>query len=344
MEFGINSFGDTSRNPVTGQVISSRDRLHNFLEEAELADQVGLDVFGVGEHHRPDYAISAPTIVLAAMAARTRRIRLASAVTVLSSEDPVRVFQQFATIDLISDGRAEIIAGRGSFIESFPLFGYGMDDYDTLFSQKLDLLLKLREQEHITWKGKHRPALTGQGVYPRPLQQPLPVWIGVGGNPDSVTRAARLGLPMALAIIGGFPDRFAPLVDLYRETGAEAGHPPEALKVSINSHGLIGTDTEATANEGWPGFQATMNRIGAERGWPPTSRVQYDATRGIDGALIVGDAQRVIDMLLRQHERFKFDRFMLYPGWGSIDHALTLRTIETFGTVVAPAVRKALGK
>jgi probable LLM family oxidoreductase len=344
MEFGINSFGDTSRNPTTGQVISSRDRLHNFLEEAELADQVGLDVFGVGEHHRPDYAISAPAIVLAAMAARTRRIRLSSAVTVLGSEDPVRVFQQFATIDLLSDGRAEIIAGRGSFIESFPLFGYGMDDYDTLFSQKLDLLLKLREQEHITWKGKHRPALTGQGVYPRPLQERLPVWIGVGGNPDSVVRAARLGLPMALAIIGGFPERFVPLVDLYRRAGAEAGHPPEALKVSINSHGLIGSDSETTANEGWPGFQATMNRIGTERGWPPTSRVQYDATRGPEGSLVVGSPQEVIDKLLYQYELFKFDRFMLYPGWGSIDHALTLRTIELFGTVVAPAVRNALGK
>jgi probable LLM family oxidoreductase len=344
MEFGINSFGDTSRNPTTGLVISTRDRLHNFLEEAELADQVGLDVFGVGEHHRPDYAISAPAIVLAAMAARTKRIRLASAVTVLSSEDPVRVFQQFATIDLISDGRAEIIAGRGSFIESFPLFGYGMDDYDTLFSQKLDLLLKLRDNVRVTWKGKHRPALTGQGVYPRPLQNPLPVWIGVGGNPDSVVRAARLGLPMALAIIGGFPERFKPLVDLYRESGAEAGHGPEQLKVSINSHGLIGTDVETTANEAWPGFQETMNRIGAERGWPPTSRVQFDATRGLTGSLVVGDAQRVIDMLLYQHELFNFDRFMLYPGWGSIDHALTLRTVELFGTVVAPAVRKALGR
>lgn len=344
MEFGINSFGDTARNPVTGVTISARDRLHNFLEEAELADQVGLDVFGVGEHHRPDYAISAPAIVLAAMAARTKKIRLASAVTVLSSEDPVRVFQQFATIDLISDGRAEIIAGRGSFIESFPLFGYGMDDYDTLFAQKLDLLLRLREQTHVTWKGKHRPALNGQGVYPRPIQQPLPVWIGVGGNPDSIIRAGRLGLPMALAIIGGFPDRFVPLVDLYRQSGAEAGHAPETLKVSINSHGLIGADGSATAEEGWPGFQATMNRIGAERGWPPTNRMQYDATRGPNGSLVVGSPQEVIDKLLYQHELFHFDRFMLYPGWGSIDHAQTLRTIELFGTIVAPAVRKALGK
>jgi probable LLM family oxidoreductase len=342
MEFGIHSFGDTARNPVTGITISARDRLHNFIEEAVLADQVGLDVFGAGEHHRPDYAISAPAIVLAAIAARTRRIRLTSAVTVLSSEDPVRVFQQFATLDLISDGRAEIIAGRGSFIESFPLFGYGMDDYDTLFSQKLDLLLKLRDNERVTWKGKHRAALSGQGVYPRPLQPQLPVWIGVGGNPESVIRAGRLGLPMALAIIGGFPERFVPLADLYRNAGAEAGHPPESLRLSINSHGLIGPDGESTAHEAWPGFQETMNRIGGERGWPPTTRVQFDATRGPTGALVIGSPQEVIDKILYQHELFRIDRFMLYPGWGSIEHAQTLRTIELFGTVVAPAVRKAL--
>jgi probable LLM family oxidoreductase len=343
MEFGLYTFAETTPDPLTRTTTTARDRLRDLVEEAELADQVGLDVFAVGEHHRPDFAISAPAVVLGALAARTRRIRLSSAVSVLSSDDPVRVFQQFATLDLLSDGRAEIIAGRGSFIESFPLFGYNLDDYDALFAEKLELLLRLRGAEHVTWSGKHRAALTGQGVYPRPLQPKLPIWVGVGGNPESAIRAGRLGLPMALAIIGGFPERFAPLVELYREAGRKAGHDPTTLEVSINSHGVIGDDGERAANEAYPGYEQIMNKIGRERGWPPTSRSQYDGTRGLRGALVIGSPQQVIEKLLYQHELFQHQRFLLYPGFGTMPHASVMRTIELLGDVVAPAVRKAVG-
>jgi probable LLM family oxidoreductase len=342
MEIGLYTFAETTPDPASGATITARDRLRDLIEEAELADQVGLDVFAVGEHHRPDFAISAPAVVLAALAARTRRIRLSSAVTVLSSDDPVRVLQQFATLDLLSDGRAEIIAGRGSFIESFPLFGYALDDYDALFAEKLELLLRLREDEHVTWAGRHRAPLTGQGVYPRPLQPKLPIWVGVGGNPESAVRAGRLGLPMALAIIGGFPERFVPLVELYREAGRAAGHEPATLQVSINSHGVIADDGERAAAECYPSYEQIMNKIGRERGWPPTSRAQYDATRGRRGALVIGSPQEVVEKILFQHELFRHQRFLLYPGFGTMPHAKVMRTIELLGDVVAPAVRKAL--
>src|ERR671914_427804 len=278
MEIGIYTFAETPFDPHTGQTAAAAgQRLRDLIEEIELADQVGLDVFGVGEHHRADYAVSAPVIVLAAAAERTKRIRLSSAVTVLSSDDPVRVFEQFATLDLLSDGRAEIMAGRGSFIESFPLFGYDLDDYDELFAEKLDLLLKLRESERVSWSGRHRAPLADAGVYPRPIQDPLPVWIAVGGTPQSVVRAALLGLPLAIAIIGGQPERFAPLARLYREAASQAGHDPEQLPISINSHTYVAETSQQASDEYFPTYSAMMNGIGRERGWPPMSRAQFEA-------------------------------------------------------------------
>ncbi len=311
------------------------------MEEVELADQVGLDVFGVGEHHRPEYVASAPAVVLAAAAARTERIRLTSAVTVLSSDDPVRVFQDFATLDLLSGGRAEIMAGRGSFIESFPLFGYDLDDYDALFAEKLDLLLALRERERVTWSGTHRPPLTGQGVYPRPVQDPLPVWIAVGGTPASAARAGALGLPMALAIIGGYPERFVPMAELHREAARRAGHAAPAL--SINSHGFLADTSQEAAEVAFPAFKTTMDRIGRERGWPPMTREQFEASRALRGANAVGSPQEVVEKILFQHEHFGHQRFLLQLTVGSIPHAKVLRAIELLGTEVAPAVRRALG-
>lgn len=334
MELGLFSFAEVPPHGTT------RSRLRELVEEAALADAVGLDVFGVGEHHRPDYAASAPAVVLAAIAARTERIRLTSAVTVLSSDDPVRVFQQFATLDQLADGRAEILVGRGSFTESFPLFGQALQDYDTLFSEKLDLLLRLRESERVTWSGRHRPSLSGQGVYPRPVQERLPVWIAVGGTPASVVRAGRLGLPLALAIIGGQPHRFRPLIDLYRQTGAEAGHDPATLKVSINGHGFL-ADTAAHAAEVAVGpFMETMGRIGRERGWPPPSRAQFEGEIALDGALVLGSAQQAIDKILYQHELFGHDRHLLQLTVGPLPHAEVLRAIEIFGQEVAPVVRR----
>jgi probable LLM family oxidoreductase len=334
MELGLFSFAEVP----PGQTQSAR--LRHLVEEIELADEVGLDVFGVGEHHRPDYAASAPAVVLAAAAARTQRIRLTSAVTVLSSDDPVRVFQDFATLDLLSDGRAEILVGRGSFTESFPLFGYDLRDYDALFAEKLDLLLALREHEHVSWQGRHRAPLAGQGVYPRPLQHPLPVWIAVGGTPASVVRAGTLGLPLAIAIIGGQPARFAPLVALYRRAGAQAGHDPATLRVSINGHGFLADTVDAAVETAYAPFKATMDRIGAERGWPPSSRAHFDAERSLDGALVLGSPQEAIDKLLYAHELFGHDRHLLQLTVGPIEHAKVLRAIELFGTEVAPVVRR----
>jgi probable LLM family oxidoreductase len=316
-------------------------RLRDLLEEAELADQLGLDVFGVGEHHRPDFAVSAPAVVLAAIAERTTRIRLTSAVTVLSSDDPVRVLEEFATLDLLSGGRAEIMAGRGSFIESFPLFGYDLADYDSLFAEKLDLLLQLREDEPVTWSGKHRAALDGAVVRPRPGRE-IPVWIAVGGNPDSAARAGALGLPMALAIIGGLPERFAPFAELHRRAARQAGHePPPAL--SINSHGYVAATTQQALDESFPAVAAMMNRIGRERGWTPMLRQDYDAAATRRGANFVGSPQQVVEKILFQHEIFGHDRFLLQTSVGPLPHAQVLRSIELFGTEVAPAVRKALG-
>ncbi|MEP6493300.1 MAG: LLM class flavin-dependent oxidoreductase [bacterium] len=343
MEIGLYTFAETSADPVDGHTVGSAQRLREVLEEIELADQVGLDVFGVGEHHRPDFAVSAPAVVLAAGAERSKRIRLTSAVSVLSSDDPVRVFQEFATLDLLSGGRAEIMAGRGSFIESFPLFGYALEDYDDLFAQKLDLLLKLRDSERVTWSGQHRASINGLGVYPRPLQNPLPVWVAVGGTPQSVARAARLGLPVAIAIIGGAPEHVVPLVSLYRETGQQAGHDPARLAVSINSHAYVADTTQQAADEFFPSYAAMMTRIGRERGWPPTTRQQFDLLRSPRGALLVGSPQEVIDKILFQHELFGHQRFLAQMSVGAMPHAKVMRAIELFGTQVAPAVRRATG-
>ena len=306
-----------------------------------MAEQAGLDVFGVGEHHRPDFAVSTPAVVLAAVAARTSRIRLTSAVSVLSSDDPVRVFQEFSTLDLLSGGRAEIMAGRGSFIESFPLFGYDLADYDDLFVEKLELLLRLRESERVTWPGGRRPGIDDLGVYPRPQQEPLPVWVAVGGNPESAARAGRLGLPLALAIIGGMPERFTPFVELHRRAAVEAGH-TRAPAVSINSHAYLAESSEQAAEEFYPGYSAMMNAIGRERGWPELRRPDYDALRTRRGALVVGSPEDVVEKILFQHELFGHDRFLAQISVGNVPHAQVLRAIELFGTEVAPAVRKEL--
>ena len=338
MELGLYTFVDVK----PGGDLSAEQRVKNLLEEIQLADQVGLDVFGVGEHHRPDYVASAPEVLLAAAAVKTKNIRLTSAVTVLSSDDPVRVFQAFATVDLLSHGRAEIMAGRGSFIESFPLFGYDLDDYDSLFSEKLALLLELRKQERVTWTGRHRAALDNLGVYPRPVQQPLPVWVAVGGNPPSVIRAANLGLPLALAIIGGMPEQFTPLVQMYREAGRRAGHSADVLKVSINSHTYVAESSQQAADEFYPSYAEVMTRIGQERGWPPTNRRQFDASLTPRGALLVGSPQQVVDKILFEHELFRHDRFMAQMSLGAMPHDRVMKAIELFGTQVAPAVRKAV--
>ena len=314
-----------------------------LLEQAALADQVGLDVFGVGEHHRPDFLVSSPAVVLAAIAARTTRIRLTSAVTVLSSDDPVRVFQDFATLDLLSAGRAELMAGRGSFIESFPLFGYDLNDYDELFTEKLDLLLQLRTQERITWSGRHRPPLKERGVYPRPDRE-FPIWLAVGGTPQSVVRAGRLGLPLALAIIGGEPERFAPLIDLYRAAGREAGHDPATLKVGINSHGFIAERSEDAVAAALPPYLEMMGRIGKERGWPAPSADQFARERSSRGALLVGDPSEVAQKIVAEHGWFRNDRFLLQLSVGATPHREMLKAIELFGTRVAPLVRQALGR
>ena len=313
--------------------------MHNLLESIELAEEVGLDVFGLGEHHRPDFISSSPAVILAAAATRTNSIRLSSAVSVLSSDDPVRVFQDFATLDLVSNGRAEIMAGRGSFIESFPLFGYDLDDYDELFSEKLGLLLKLREHERITWTGKHRPAIDDRGVYPRPVQELLPVWIAVGGSPDSVIRAGTLGLPLAVAIIGGLPEKFVPFVDLYRESVRRAGHDPSKLKVSINSHGYIADDSQQAMDESFPSFQLFMNKIGRERGWPPMTRDQFDASCSLRGANFIGSPEQIIEKILFQHELFGHQRLLLQLSIGTMPHEKVMHAIELLGMKVAPIVR-----
>jgi probable LLM family oxidoreductase len=332
MELGLYTFAETTADPVSGNVISPAERLRNLLEEVELAEQVGLDVYGVGEHHRPDFAVSAPAVVLAAAAARTTRIRLTSAVTVLSSDDPIRVFQDFATLDLLSGGRAEIMAGRGSFIESFPLFGYDLNDYDRLFEEKLDILLRIRTDG----------IANGHAVHPRPLQDPLPVWIAVGGTPHSVSRAARLGLPLAVAIIGGAPRQFAPLIAFYREAARRAGHDP-APPVGINSHAYVADTSQRAADEFFPSYAAAMSRIGRERGWPPVTRAHFDASLEPEGALLVGSVEQVIEKILFEHELFGHQRFLAQMTVGSMPHAATMRSIELFGTRVAPAVREALG-
>jgi probable LLM family oxidoreductase len=334
VEIGVYTFGEATTN-------GAAERLRHLVEEIELADQVGLDVFGVGEHHRPDFAVSAPAVVLAAGAERSERIRLTSAVSVLSSDDPIRVFQDFATLDLLSGGRAEIMAGRGSFIESFPLFGYDLDDYDELFSEKLELLLAVRESEIVNWPGTaHTPRIDGRGVYPRPLQDPLPVWIAVGGTPQSIVRAGVLGLTLALAIIGGQPERFVPLVDLYRRAAEEAGHDPAQLPVSINSHTFVADTSQQAADTFYPGYAEVMSRIGRERGWPPITRPQFEAGRGPGGHLLVGSPTEVTEKILRLKELFGMERFLAQLSVGPLPHKDLMRAIELLGSEVAPAVRK----
>ena len=338
-EVGLYSFVELTPDQVTGELLSPQQRVANFLEEVELADQVGLDVFGVGEHHRPDYVASVPAVVLAAAAARTKRIRLTSAVSVLSSDDPVRVFQQFATLDLVSGGRAEIMAGRGSFVESFPLFGYELTDYDELFEEKLRLLLKVRDREVISWQGRHRASIDERGVYPRPVQPQLPVWVAVGGTPQSVVRAATLGLPMALAIIGGNPAQFGPYADLYRRVGAEAGHDAGTLRVSLNMHGYVASDSAQAGADYYPAYAMMMNRLGRERGWPPLSREQFERSRGPSGANLVGTPDEIVERVLTHHELFGHERFLLQISVGTLPHAKVMKAIELFGTEVAPVLR-----
>jgi probable LLM family oxidoreductase len=340
MEIGLCTFVEATPDPRTGRTVSPAQRLRDLMEEVELADQLGLEVFGVGEHHRPDFIASAPAVVLAAAAERTKHIRLTSAVTVLSSDDPVRVFQDFATLDLLSGGRAEIMAGRGSFIESFPLFGYDLNDYDDLFAEKLDLLLKIRASERVTWSGKHRAPLKNLGVYPRPLQNPLPVWIAVGGTPESVVRAAMLGLPLALAIIGGTPDRFVPLIELYRESARRAGHDHTRLPVSINSHAYVADTSRQAAEEFHPAYAEVMTRIGRERGWPPMTREHFDFMCSPRGSLLVGSPQEVIDKILYEHELFGHQRFLAQFSVGTMRHDKIMHAIELLGTKVAPTVRR----
>ncbi len=340
MEFGIYTFVENTPVHETGEKLSPVERMRNLLEEIRLADEAGLDLFGIGEHHRKEYLSSSPATILAAAAAQTSRIRLSSAVTVLSSEDPVRTWQQFSTLDLISEGRAEIMVGRGSFIESFPLFGYDLQDYDELFSEKLDLLLQLREEETVTWSGKHRPSIDNRGVYPQPVQETLPIWIAVGGTPQSAYRAGALGLPMALGIIGGRPAQFKSLADLHKRGAREAGH--DKPRLSINSHGFIAENSQDAEDIAFPAFKETMDKIGKERGWPPMTRDQFKASLSLEGANVVGSPQEVIDKILYQHEIFDHDRFLLQMSVGSITHKKLLRSIELFATEVAPAVNKEL--
>jgi probable LLM family oxidoreductase len=344
MQFGAYTFVETRRDPATGEPVDVDKAFADVIEQIELADRVGLDVFGLGEHHRPDYAMSAPAVALAAAAARTKRIRLTSAVTVLSSDDPVRVYQQFATLDLISGGRAEIMAGRGSFIESFPLFGFNLNDYDELFAEKLDLLLQIRDQPNVTWQGLHRAPLKGQGVYPRALQQPLPVWIASGGTQQSVARAGALGLPLAIAIIGGEPARFGPLAELYREAGRRAGVAPDKLVVGINGHGFLADTAEAAVDAFFAPYAEVMSRVGRERGWPPLSRAQFDQGRGARGHLMVGTPDEAIAKILAQHEVFRHDRYLMQMSVGDQPQDAILRSIELLGMVVAPKVRAELAK
>jgi probable LLM family oxidoreductase len=341
VQIGIDSFA--AAHDDSSRALSATQRLRDLIEEIEHADQVGLDVFGIGEHHRKDFLDSAPAVILGAAAARTSRIRLTSAVTVLSAADPVRVFQNFATLDLISHGRAEMVVGRGSFIDSFPLFGFQVEDYDSLFAEKLDLLLKIRENEHVTWSGKHRAALTGQGVYPRPVQNPLPIWLGVGGTPESFVRAGELGLPLMVAIIGGETRRFRPLIDLYREAGRRAGHLPDRLKVGIHSLGYVAATTQEAADDFFPGYARAFTDIGKERGWPAVTRGAFDAQRGAHGALLVGSPDEVIEKLIRHNEALGgVSRFTFQMNVASLSHAKLMQAIKILGTRVAPEVRKEL--
>ena len=344
MEIGLTTFVETTPDVETGKVLSHAERIREVVEEIVLADEVGLDVYGVGEHHRRDYAASSPAVVLAAAASRTKRIRLTSAVTVLSSDDPVRVFQQFSTLDAISNGRAEIMAGRGSFIESFPLFGYDLDDYNELFDEKLDLLLKIQQSEKVTWSGKHRPPIQNRGIYPIPVQDPLPVWIASGGTPQSVVRAGMLGLPLVLAIIGGSPRQFARLVQLYKRAAQEAGHDVSKLPVASHSHGFIAESTDLAAEKFFPSTQQAMNVLGRERGWGQYTRETFDSARSLEGALYVGDAETVAKKIIHLRKTVGITRFMLHVPVGSMPHDDVMKAIELLGKEVAPMVREEIAR
>ncbi len=341
MEIGIDSFAAAMAGNGLDAAINNKNSLAQLLERMEHADQVGLDVFGIGEHHRKEFLDSAPTIILAAAAARTNRIRLTSAVTVLSAADPVRVFQNFATLDLISQGRAEIVVGRGSFIEAFPLFGLNLQEYDELFTEKLNLLLAIRENESVTWSGKFRPALKNQAIYPRPLQTPLPIWVGVGGTPESFIRAGTLGLPLMVAIIGGETHRFRPLVDLYREAGKRAGHSPEQLKVGLHSLGYVGNTTQEAVADFYPGYAETFTRIGRERGWPPVTRAHFDTQMGPKGALLIGGPAEIAEKILRHSEALGgITRVSFQMDNAGLTHAKLMQAIELIGNQVVPLVNK----
>src|ERR1700723_2855658 len=343
MQIGIDSFAAAISDPASGLTLSPVERMHHLLEEIELADRVGLDVFGIGEHHRAEFLDSAPVVILSAAAARTRKIRLTSAVTVLSASDAVRIFQEFATLDLISRGRAEIVAGRGSFIESYPLFGLRLEDYDELFAEKLDLLLKIRASTEVHWSGKHRAPLTGQAIYPRPLQNPLPIWLGVGGTPESFVRAGMLGLPLMVAIIGGEPHRFRPLIDLYRVAGKRSGHSPEQLKVGIHALGYVADTDQQAADDFFPGYAESFTRIGEERGWPPVTRNQFEALRRPSGALFVSDPETVAAKLLQMNEALGgISRISFQMSVAALGHDKLTHPIDLLGTKVAPMIRKAL--
>ncbi|MGB3080799.1 MAG: LLM class flavin-dependent oxidoreductase, partial [Saprospiraceae bacterium] len=329
---------------VSGQALNTHQRYKNLMEEIKLADEVGLDVFGIGEHHRPDYAASTPAMLLAAAAMITKNIKLTSAVTVLSSDDPVRVYQSFATLDQLSDGRAEIMVGRGSFIESFPLFGYDLRDYDMLFTEKLDLLLEINKKEILSWRGHHRPSFENLGIYPRSFQSSLPIWIAAGGTPASAVRAAKLGLPLALAIIGGMPEQFVSFIDLYRSSALKAGQDMNTLQVGINSHVYVAEDSKQAGDEFFPSYASVMSRIGKERGWSPLTRQQFEYSRSPKGALMVGSPQEVIDKILYEHQLFGNTRFLAQMSLGTMPHDKIMRSIELFGTVVAPAVRNEISR
>ena len=343
MQIGIDSFAAVYPDPRTGIAPTPAQRLQDLLEEIELADQVGLDAFGIGEHHRPEFVDEAPAMILAAAAARTKQIHLNSAVTVLSADDPVRVFQNFSTLDLLSNGRAEIVAGRGSFIEAYPLFGYELKDYDALFAEKLDLLLQIRDSEVLTWRGKFRAPLTKQAIYPRPVQSQLPIWLGVGGTPQSFARAGALGLPLMIAIIGGEPHRFRPLVDLYREAGRRAGHPPSTLKVGLHMIGFVAETDQLAADTFFPGYAHAFTEIGKERGWPPVTRGQYEALRGRTGALLIGSPDTVADKIAYINKALDgVARLHFQMSAATLTHAELLSATELLGTRVRPLVQQTL--
>jgi len=345
MQIGFDSFVSTAPDPVTGKSIPPDDLVNNLIDEIELADRLGLDVVGLGEHHRSEFLDSAPAVILAAAATRTSRIRLTSAVTVLSAADPVRVFQQFATLDLISRGRAEMVVGRGSFIEAFSLFGLDLSDYDSLFTEKLDLLLKIRDSEKVHWSGRHRPALRGEGIYPRPVQNPLPIWLGVGGTPESFERAGRLGLPLMVAIIGGQPRRFGPLVDLYREAGRRAGHREDALKVGVHALGYVADTDEEAANDFFPGYAREFTQIGRERGWPPVTRRQFESVRGPSGALLVSDPKGIVEKIRHYNESLGgIARVTFQMSVAGLSHEKLVRSLELIGKEVIPMIEKKIGQ